>query len=282
MSLGFFTFSMGDATAKLLTDDLDPVQIVWIRTVGLFLGVLVLIGLRGWSVLRTPRPSFQVLRGLAAVGSATCFIIAIKHVPLADAVAVTFVAPFIVTALGAILLKEPVGWRRWTAVAIGFIGMLIVIRPGQGVFHPAISLIVVAAMFFALRQLLSRRLSGVDPVVTTVAYTALIAFFLTSLAQPFFWTTPTELRVLMLAAALSLTAAIGEVLIIRALDIAHSVVLAPCHYTLIIWSTMYGYLIFGDLPDRWTLIGCSVIVLSGAYTIYREYALTRRTGGEAD
>ena len=275
MALGFFSFSAGDALAKLLTDSLHSLQIVWLRTLGLFVGVCILIVFRGLSVLKTPRPHLQILRGVAAVGSATCFIVALRFVPLADAVAVTFVAPFIVTALGALLLKEPVGIRRWLAIVIGFIGMLIVIRPGQGVFHPAMFLVVVAASFFAMRQLLSRSLSGVDTVVTTVAYTSIVSFFMTGLAQIFVWVTPVGVETMLLIAGLTLSAAIGEVLIIRALDIAQSVVLAPCHYTLIIWSTFYGYVIFNSFPDRWTLLGCSIIVTSGFYTIYREYVLSR-------
>ena len=275
MSLGFFTFAAGDALAKLLTVYFHPLQIVWFRTFGLFLGVCVLLALKGITVLRTPRPYHQILRGIAAVGSATCFIVALGFVPLADAVAVTFVAPFIVTVLGAILLKESVGLRRWLAVVIGFIGMLIVIRPGQGVFHPAIFLVIVAATFFAARQLISRWLSGVDSVPTTVAYTAIVSFSTTSVAQVFIWIWPGSVKEILFITGLTLTAAIGEILIIRALDVAQSVVLAPCHYTLILYSTVYGYILFNDFPDLWTLLGCGIIVLSGLYTIYREYSLSR-------
>jgi len=238
--------------------------------------VCVLILIRGVKVLRTPKPKLQVLRGVVAVGSATCFIFAVGYVPLADAVAVTFVAPFIVTVLGALVLKEMVGIRRWLAVVAGFIGMLIVIRPGLGLFHPAILLVVVAAMFFSIRQLLSRWLSGIDPVSTTVAYTAIVAFGLTSLTLPFVWVTPTGSKMVSLILVMAILSAIGEVLIIRALDIAQSVVLAPIHYTLIIWSTFYGYVIFNDLPDKWTLLGCSIIVISGLYTSYREFVLSNR------
>ncbi len=275
MALGFFSFSACDAIAKLLTETFHPFQIVWLRMLGLFIGVCVLIAIRGFGVLRTPKPKLQVLRGVVAVGSATCFIVAVGYVPLADAVAVTFVAPFIVTVLGALVLKEMVGIRRWLAVVTGFVGMLIVIRPGMGLFHPAIMLVVVAAVFFAIRQLLSRWLSGIDPVTTTVAYTAIVAFGLTTLTLPFIWVTPTGVKMFLLIGAMAILSAIGEVLIIRALDIAQSVVLAPIHYTLIIWSTFYGYVIFSDLPDRWTLLGCGIIVVSGLYTSYREFVLSR-------
>jgi len=276
MALGFFFFSASDAIAKLLTESFHPIQIVWFRMSALFLGVLVMIGFKGVKILHSEKPVLQVTRGIVAVGSAVCFIYSVRYVPLADAVAVTFVAPFIVTILGATLLGEPVGIRRWLAVLAGFIGMLVVIRPGMGVFHPAIMLVVVAATFFAIRQLLSRWLSGVDPIETTVAYTSIVAFSLTSLAIPFVWETPDDTKTLLLIIALTVFAAFGEILIIRALDIAQSVVLAPVHYSLILWSTFYGYVVFSDLPDRWTLVGCSIIVASGFYTIYREHTLAKK------
>ena len=111
--------------------------------------------------------------------------------------------------------------------------------------------------------------------MTTVAYTSIVAFLLTSLMVPFVWTTPDTTRDILLIAGFSLCAAIGEILIIRALDIAHSVVLAPIHYTMIIWSSFYGFLLFNDLPDEWTLTGCIIIVVSGLYTSYREFVLAK-------
>ncbi len=276
MALGFFSFSLCDTLAKLLTDEFHPFQVAWMRMLGLFIGVCFIIAQRGTSVLRTPKPHLQILRGVVASGSATLFVFAVNHVPLADAIAVTFVAPFIVTIFGALLLKEPVGIRRWLAVLAGFIGMLVVIRPGMSVFHPAIFLVLIAAVFFAIRQLTSRWLSGVDPIITTVCYTAIVAFSILSVFQPFYWVAPTSGKILMLIAIMTATSAVGEILIIRALDIAHSVVLAPIHYTLIIWGTLYGFFVFGDLPDQWTFIGCGIIVASGLYTTYREYQISKQ------
>ncbi len=273
MALGFFSFSVCDALAKLLTDEFHPFQVAWMRMLGLFLGVCFIIAQRGVRILYTPKPHLQIIRGVVAACSATLFVFAIDHVPLADAIAVSFVAPFIVTIFGAVLLKEPVGIRRWLAVLAGFIGMLVVIRPGMGVFHPAIFLVLVAAVFFAIRQLASRWLSGIDPVITTVCYTAIVAFSILTLFQPFYWVTPSSGKIMLLIVAMALTSAVGEILIIRALDIAHSVVLAPIHYTLIIWGTLYGLFMFGDRPDQWTLLGCSIIVASGLYTTFREYRL---------
>lgn len=270
MALGFFSFAACDVQAKYLTDTLHPAQIVWFRQIGLVVGVLVLIAMRGGHILRTRLPVLQIARGLTAVFSAIFFIIAVSYVPLADAVAVTFIAPFIVTILSALFLKEPVGIRRWIAVGVGFVGMLVVIRPGMGVLHPAIGFVVAAAVLFSLRQVLSRSLSGVDPVSTTVAYTSLTAITVVSLALPFVWHTPQSPRIWLVIIGLSVTAGLGEVLVIRALDIAQAVVLTPLHYSMILWGTFYGYVVFADLPDGWTLLGCGIIVASGLYTLRRE------------
>ena len=276
MALAFFIFAAADTLAKLLTQSLHPFQVVWFRQSGLFLGMLVVVGLRGLHHLRSARPGLQVARGVTATASATLFVLAITHVPLADAVAVSFVAPFLVTVLGALILREPVGWRRWTAVAIGFCGMLVVIRPGLGVFHPAIFLVVLAATMFALRQILSRFLSGADGVLTTVAYTSAVSFGLATLAMPFVWTPPDGPEIWLFAIGLAILAALGELLVIIALTKAQAVAVAPLHYTLILWGTFYGFMVFGQLPDQWTLIGCAVIVASGLYTINRERLAARK------
>lgn len=275
MALGFFSFAACDVMAKVLTESMHQVQVVWFRQIGLALGVAVLLILRGPSVLRSRLPVLQITRGLLAVGSAVCFIISVSFVPLADAVAVTFIAPFIVTVLGAFVLRESVGIRRWIAVGIGFVGMLIVIRPGLGVFHPAIGFTVMAACFFALRQVLSRSLSGADPVITTVTYTSLTSIIVVSLALPFVWSTPDQPHIWLVAIGLAVSAALGEVLVIRALDIAQAVVLAPIHYSMIIWGTFYGFVVFSDLPDGWTLVGCAIIIASGLYTLHRERLAAR-------
>ena len=154
MAAGMFLFSLADAQAKYLTQTLNPLQIVWSRQLGLTAGVIVLLAMHGLRVLHTEHPKLQILRGALAAGSATLFIVAVRYVPLADAVAVSFVAPFVVTVFGALLLREPVGIRRWAAVIVGFIGTLIVIRPGGGVVHPAAFLVVIAASLFAFRQIL--------------------------------------------------------------------------------------------------------------------------------
>lgn len=270
MAGGMFLFSAVDTHAKFLTDSFHPVQIAWSRQLGLLVGVLFLLALRGRDILKTQHPFLQISRGALAAGSATLFIVAVSFVPLADAVAISFVAPFLVTVLGAVVLGESVGIRRWVAVGIGFLGTLVVIRPGMGVIHPAAVLVLAAALLFALRQILSRKLSGTDRTMTTVAYTALTASAVLSLPLPFIWRTPEWRLEIALLVSMGVLAAIAEVLVIRSLELAQAVVLAPVHYSLLIWGTFYGWLIFDHLPDLWTWVGAMIIIATGIYTLHRE------------
>jgi S-adenosylmethionine uptake transporter len=231
---------------------------------------LWILSRRGLSVLNTRHPLLQMSRGLVAALSSTCFILAVTYVPLADAVAVSFVAPFMVTVLGALILREPVGIRRWSAITVGFLGMLVVVRPGSGVFHPAMFLVVVAASLFATRQILSRLLGPVDSTATTITYTSLCSSLLLSVPLIFVWQMPQGGLTLVYLGVVAVAAGLGEVLVIRALELAYAVVLAPLQYSMILWSTALGWLMFSQLPDRWTLLGAAIIVASGIYTVHRE------------
>lgn len=278
---GFFLFAAGDAIAKLLSGTLDPIQISFARQSGLLLGVFVMLALRGPGVLRTRRPKMQILRGALGALSVTFFFVAIAHVPLADASAMTFVAPFFVTLLGALVLREPVDSRRWIAVAVGFAGTLLVLRPGLGVVHPAAGFAVLSAACFALRQLLSRLISGVDPLATTVAYSSLTASALLLAALPFVWITPPDTRTWLLLGLIAATAGLAEFLMIKALEIGNAVAVAPVQYSHIIWTTFYGWLLFAQLPDRWTIAGTLIIVATGIYAINRERLAARARAAAA-
>lgn len=270
MAIGMFLFSGVDTMGKFLTETVHPIQIVWCRQLGLFIGVIVLICFSGRSVLASANPKLQIGRGVLAACSATLFIVGVGYVPLADAVAITFVAPFLVTIMGALILQEPVGIRRWSAVIIGFAGTLVVIRPGMGVMHPAAVLLIVAAAAFALRQVLSRILAGEDKTRTTVAYTAIVSWLLLSVPLPLVWQTPSSGLEITLLAAMAVLAACAEVLVIMALDAAQAVVVAPVQYSLLLWGTFYGFAVFGQLPDFWTWVGAAIIVVTGLYTLNRE------------
>ncbi len=277
MLTGMFLFAAVDTGAKFLTEDLHPIQIAWTRQLGLLAGAILLIAMHGRSVVKTSHPRLQLLRGLLAASSATLFIAGVTYVPLADAVAVTFIAPFMVTIMGAFILREPVGARRWIAVFLGFVGTLIVIRPGMGVIHPAAFLIVIAAASFAVRQIISRALSDTDRTTTTVVYTALVGSTLLTLPLAFVWVTPDseQLKILI---GIAVLAAVAEICVIKALEVAMAVVVSPIHYSMMIWGTFYGFVVFGQLPDMWTVVGASVIISTGLYMLRREYLISHGRG----
>ncbi|MDF0597848.1 DMT family transporter [Psychromarinibacter halotolerans] len=270
MALAMFVFSAVDTQAKFLTQTMHPIQVTWSRQLGLFAAMLFLLARHGPSVLKTAHPWLQVFRGCLAAVSAVCFIVAVSFVPLADAVSISFIAPFIVTLLSAFILRETVGIRRWAAVTIGFLGTLIVIRPGMGVVDPAIFFVVLAAFCFALRQIVSRSLANSDRTITTVAYTALVSVVLLTLPLPFVWQTPTTGIELILLLGVAAMAGVGEFTLIKALEVGQAAVVAPVQYSLLLWSTFYGWLIFNDLPDFWTWVGALIIVSTGLYTLHRE------------
>ena len=264
-----FLFSAVDTQAKFLTTEFHPVQVIWFRQLGLLAGVLILLCIKGPSILRSGQPRLQVTRGTLSIGSALLFVFAIKYAALADAIAVSFVVPFFVTILGALILKESVGIRRWSAVVVGFIGALIIIRPGTEAVHPAVMLVVFAALFYALRQIIGRLLADTDKTVTTVAYTAIIGSVLITLPLPLVWQTPQSSTHLLLIFGMTVLAAISEVMVVKSLEVAEAVAVAPIHYTLIIWGTFYGFIVFGHLPDLWTWVGTSIIVGAGIFTWWR-------------
>lgn len=266
---GMFLFSAVDTQAKFLTSDYHPTQIIWFRQIGLFIGVMILLAMKGPNILKTRQPALQLTRGALAICSGLLFVFAIRHAQLVDAVAVSFVAPFFLTILGALFLGEKIGIRRWSAVVVGFIGAMIIIRPGTGAVHPAVLLVVIAALVYAMRQVIGRKLADTDKTHTTVAYTAIVGSLLISLPMPFVWRTPETTTHILLIISMATMGAVAEVLVIKALEVAEAVVVAPIHYTLIIWGTIYGYLVFDQLPDIWTWTGTAIIVAAGIFTLRR-------------
>ena len=191
MVLAMFLFAFVDAQAKYLSERLPVLQIAWALHFGMFVAVAVVIWPRtGLAILRTRRPKLQLLRGVLVVLSSVLFLTAISFVPLADAVAVSFVAPLIITVLSALILREPVGLRRWLAVAVGFAGAVIVTRPGLGVIHPAAFLVVCSASAFALYQVLARMISDTEDVRTTLSYTVIVGAVILTVLLPFNWVWP--------------------------------------------------------------------------------------------
>ncbi|MDP6344389.1 MAG: DMT family transporter [Alphaproteobacteria bacterium] len=271
MLAAILMFSVMDLLAKYLAQSLPVVQVAWARYFGHFIIMAVLFWpRRGPSLLHTRRPGLQWLRSLLLLMCTVVFFLAISYMPLADAVAITFVSPLMVTALSVPLLGEAVGGRRWTAVAVGFIGAMVIVRPGLGVMHWASWLVLVMALGFALYQITTRMLSRTDDPITTLFYSALVGTGCLSLVVPFQWRMPPEPVHWLMMVGLGLLGGLGHYALIKAHESAPVAVLAPLTYTALLWNVLFGFVVFGDLPDRWTLIGAAVLIATGIYILYRE------------
>jgi drug/metabolite transporter (DMT)-like permease len=274
-------FSVSDALAKHLGQMLPPVEVAWLRYATFFLLTLVPILRGGFGVVRSRAPGLQVLRGLALVGSALCFIAALRTLPLAEATAINFVSPIFITALSIPILGEVVGIRRWAAVAVGLAGVLLVVRPfGGGGFGAEVLLPVLTAASWALAVVVTRKMAGADRSRTTLFWSAAVGFALLSALLPFDFVVPTASQ-LGLGLLLGLISSAGQGLIVLAYRHAAASVLAPFAYGQLLSSTLIGFLAFGAAPDAWTLAGAAVIVGSGIYTAHRERVRARERAAAA-
>jgi len=263
-------FSCGDIIAKALASSMPAVEIVWLRYVTFS---LILAPFLWHSVgkvgLRSSRPGLQLLRGLGMVGSALLFVLSLPFLPVADATAIHFTSPILITAMAMLLLGEKVGWRRWAAAFVGLIGVLVIIRPGTGAFQPAALLPLVAAACWAGAAVATRQISGTDHPMVTLAYSALIGLVVLTAAVPFAWVTPTGYE-LALAISMGAMSTAGHGLVVLAYRHASASLIAPFSYVQLIWSGALGFLAFGALPDGFTIAGAGIIAASGLYTAYRE------------
>jgi drug/metabolite transporter (DMT)-like permease len=267
-----------DATAKYLVIDHSLFLVVWARYAGQMLFVTPFAWRKaGSGFWRTRRLGLQLLRSAFLLTATACFFGALRYLPLAEGSAITFLAPIFVVVLSGPLLGERPSVGRWVATIMGFCGILILARPGSSVFHPAALLLVVAALCNALFFLLTRKLAE-ERAHTTLFYSGLVGTIGLSLALP--WEVqfgaPSAKDAWFLA--LGLFAGVGHWLIVSAFQRAQPSLLTPFSYLQMIWATLYGYLIFGHLPDAWSAAGMSVIVASGLLLALQERhsARTRR------
>ena len=269
MLLTMALYASMNAIAKHLMLTYPVPQVVWARYAFQMLLVVLLLRGRLPRVMAARGLKLQLGRSLLLLCSTALFFSGLRVIPLADANAIMFVGPLLVTALSMPLLGERVGPRRWAGVAIGFMGALIIIRPGAAVMHEAVLLPLGAACTYALYEITTRRLSRTDRAVTTLAYSALIGALATSLAVPFVWKPPDATGWLLMA-AMGTVAGSAHFALIKAFEAAPAATVSPFGYTTLIWATVYGFVLFGDLPDAWTVSGALVIVVSGLYIFRRE------------
>ncbi|MHC5654622.1 DMT family transporter [Stappia sp.] len=279
MSAAMLLVPLMDVTAKYLTATLPPLQITLGRFAFQMLFALATAAIGpGVAVLKAPNIWPHLLRGVFLSGASVCFFTAIAIMPVADAIAIFFIEPMILTALSAVVLREPVGPRRWAAVAVGLVGAIIIIRPGFATFGATALLPLATALLFALYLMITRQLSGSGGMLCVQFTAGLagtvvlgVAFIAANIAgyAPAMAVTPRlpDWGLLATVGALSFFA---HGLIVKAFAAAPASVLAPFNYLEIISATLFGYLVFGDFPDGPTWIGIALIVGSGIYIAHRE------------
>ncbi len=266
-------FSCLDATAKWLARDLHPMQVTWARYASSMLIVALLINpVTVPGVTRTARPWLQAVRSLLLLASTAMNFIALQYLQLAETISIMFMTPFLVALISGPLLGEWIGPRRLFAICIGFVGVLIVLRPGLGGLHPAAFLSVIGACCYAVFNLITRMLAASDSSETTMFYSSLGGVVLLTPLLGVFWVHPPGWQSWALMGVMGGFATLGHWLLIRAHRLAPAAVLAPFIYMQIIWMLLLGWWLFGQLPDRWTFIGSGIVIACGLYLLARERA----------
>ena len=270
MVLAMFLLSIMDAISKYLTDTLAVPQILAIRFWIFLIFALALASSNGLGLtIRSATPGLQLLRSLIMLGQMSAFIFAVSYLPLADVGAIFAVAPLLVMVLAAVFLGEKIGPRRAAAVAFGFIGVLIIIRPGTGVFDPISLIALGGASCWACFQILLRLVGRRDSAQTTTLFSAMVGCAAFSMVAPFVWRTPAPMTWAWLLVLGSL-GAIGHYLLSTAFRHAPASTLQPFAYTMPLWAIVIGWFVFHDIPDRWTFIGGGLVIASGLYALRRE------------
>lgn len=281
MCLAILIMPVMNAMAKSLTVEYPLAMVVWARFTGHFLAMtLVFWPGRGWQLFKSAKPSIQLARSAIMFASNGCYIAALSTVALATASAIMFTAPLMVTALSVPFLAEKVGIRRWSAIVVGFVGALIIIRPGidSPTFDATgigVILLLVSAASFAIYQVLTRKLSDRDSAETMIVYTALIAAVVMSCAMPFIIVAPIGWQDWALFVSVGVFGGVTQYFVAKSLEQAPASVVSPYLYGELLVAAMVGFAVFGEFPDTWTWIGAAIIAASGIYIAYREGVIGR-------
>ena len=270
-------FTLMDSLAKHLSGSYPPLQVVWARYAGQALLVFVILLPQGTAVLRTRLPGLQAVRSVLQFGATACFFMALPHIGLAEATALTDLNPVLITLGAALFLGERIGPRRLAGVVAALIGAMIVIRPGMGVFQPAALLPLCTAFCYAGFALVTRVVGERESIWTSLFYTALFGTVIASALMPMIWA-PVAPRDLWGFAGVGVLGTVAQLCLIRAFTLAPASVIAPFGYLGLIFASLWGWLFFDQLPDRWTVLGAGVIVAAGLYVWLRESVARRKPG----
>lgn len=268
-------FALSDAVAKLMVASIPPLEVSWIRSVVVMALTLPVVYWRvGTQVFRPQHPFRQVLRGSAVLGSSLMYLTGLSFLPLADTSAINFIWPILITMFSVVFLGEKVGLRRWAATAVGFIGMLLIVRPGSSAFQAAAIWPIGAAVLWAFASVMTRGMTSTDPPETTIFWSSLVMLVGTTVVLPFYWVTPGWYE-LGLGLFVGIGSAVAHAMIVFAFERASASTLAPFSYLQLVWASVLGYVMFQTIPDRWILAGSALIVISGIYTVHRERVRAR-------
>jgi drug/metabolite transporter (DMT)-like permease len=273
MLLSVFMFSFGDALGKFIVATYAVGQLLWLRACAALIVLSPAIWRHRAEFVRMERPGLQLVRVILSTLEVAAFFLAAVYLPLADVVTYYLACPIFVTALSAIVLRERVGWRRWTAILIGFAGVLIALRPSaQTVSWPAM-IALGGSLSFSILMLITRSLRATpDIVMATSQFVG--TFLLGALMSPFGWVTPSAGSLVMFAAAgvISISALLC---VNRSLKLAPASVVVPYQYSMIVWAVTFGVIVFGDVPSPATILGAAIIIGAGLYIFLRERDLGR-------
>jgi drug/metabolite transporter (DMT)-like permease len=286
MVLAVLLFAVMDAIIKHLARDYGTFQIMFFRSLFALAPVGVMVARTGGlAALRTRRPGGHVLRATMGAGATFCFFYSFGVLPLADAYAIVFAAPLFLTALSAPMLGESVGPRRWTAVILGFAGVLVMLRPGAAIaaggaaMAPAALVCLAGAFLYAFALAFMRKLSRTETTSAIVVYFTLTCAAVGGIGMLFDWTTPAGAADFAMLACTGLIGGVAQILITTAFRLAPVAVVGPFDYTAMVWGVLFGWLFFGDLPGIPVVLGSFVVMASGLYILHRE---TRTPAGPAE
>jgi len=281
MLMAVFLFALNSAAGKWLVARYPVGEFMLIRSSFTLLFLTPFIWRAGRAAFaNVPRPRLQVLRVVLSAVEVAMFFWAVSYLPLADTTTFYLAGPIYVTALSVLLLRERVGWRRWSAVLIGFAGVVIALRPSSSSFTLPALIALAGSVTYAGVLITTRALRATnDIMLMTTYFIGAVAFGLVTL--PFGWVTPTASDLLFLA-AIGVSNIVAQFSVIRALKLASASVVVPYQYTLIVWSVVFGWLIFAELPDAYTLGGAAIIVAAGLYIFWREQMKAREAIAPAD
>jgi drug/metabolite transporter (DMT)-like permease len=256
-------------------------QVIWARFFFHLIFVVILMGPRLRTQIKSQSPIHQCLRSLFMFSTTVLFFIGISFLPLTTASTIMFMAPVILTILSIPLLGEKVGPRRWMGIIIAFAGAVLVMRPGGDSLELSILIVLAAACTHAMYQVFTRKLGTRDAPMTSLFYTGITGALVMTLVVPFVWQPVATFDWLLFVFA-GIAGGIGHLCLIRAFRQAPASVVAPFSYSSLLWATAFGYLLFGDLPDAWTLSGAALIIGSGLYIFHREQAVKRQQARTPD